>query len=68
MFIKYDPRDTNLGHNKTNIMHKYSCTKTTKAFYILFDSKAVWVRVASIAIIEQVSIVGPDLPIHSFII
>lgn len=49
-------------------MHKYSCTKTTNAFYISFDSKAVWVRVVSIAIIAQVSIVGPDLPIHSFII
>lgn len=68
MFIKYDPRDTNLGHNGANIMHKYSCTKTTNAFYISFDSKAVWVRVASIAIIAQVSIVGPDLPIHSFIL
>lgn len=68
MFIKYDPRDTNLGHNGANIMHKYSCNITTKAFYILFDSKAVWVRVASIAIIAQVSIVGPELPIHSFII
>lgn len=49
-------------------MHKYSCNITTKAFYILFDSKAVWVRVASIAIIAQVSIVGPELPIQSFII
>lgn len=49
MFIKYDPRDTNLGHNGANIMHKYSCNKTINAFYILFDSKAVWVRVVSVS-------------------
>lgn len=49
MVIKYDPRDTNLGHNGANIMHKYSCNKTTNAFYILFDSKTEWVKVASVS-------------------
>lgn len=51
MFIKYDLRDINLGYNGVNIMYKYLCIKIINVFYILFDSKVVWVRVVLIVII-----------------